>query len=532
MKKLLLLFIIPFLSFGQDWVQVFVPTSSAHPVHVNETTDGGYIIVAKNGLEYEWFEYQFFRTNSFGDMIWSWTDTSNSIINAMFLKESDDGSFIFISDVFNEQTNEIYSKLIEIGPNGILAEIALSGLSGYTSWFNTDYSNVGDFFLYPITSCQITSDGGFLFSQTSLSGFEGSDSIPTFSCIVKKFDSLNNIEWEQNIVYPMPTNTAVYRPEFLFQDIIGSATYYASELPFWGKPEIIEVENQSYYIINSITNNIGPFSDSVIDGRPVITKLDSLGNILWENVLDDDFGNFHSFGGVNSDDGGCVVVGSSLYYNFNDDLSLVSASLLGLVSNISVFKTDLNGDTLWTKSIGWETDSIIDLIYDPPYGDDVYYGTSAFSAVGIDIINSNDGGIVVLGHFPFDDYFSPVFPSGPFLMKLDSDGNTVWTQNNYFNDGQNNNLNDGTFAMGAEINQASDNGYVITGSLWDQGVSKFFLIKTDSFGNANYISIDDPLDVSKKLITTIDVLGREAANKGLQLEIYDDGSVEKKYLIK
>ena len=35
-----------------------------------------------------------------------------------------------------------------------------------------------------------------------------------------------------------------------------------------------------------------------------------------------------------------------------------------------------------------------------------------------------------------------------------------------------------------------------------------------------------------QLINTIDILGREANNKGFQLHIYDDGSVEKKYLIK
>ena len=41
------------------------------------------------------------------------------------------------------------------------------------------------------------------------------------------------------------------------------------------------------------------------------------------------------------------------------------------------------------------------------------------------------------------------------------------------------------------------------------------------------------LNPSKFLIKIIDVLGRETTNnKGFQLEIYDDGSVEKKYLIK
>ena len=37
---------------------------------------------------------------------------------------------------------------------------------------------------------------------------------------------------------------------------------------------------------------------------------------------------------------------------------------------------------------------------------------------------------------------------------------------------------------------------------------------------------------NKKIITTLDVLGKETTNnKGFQLEIYDDGSVEKKYVI-
>ena len=40
------------------------------------------------------------------------------------------------------------------------------------------------------------------------------------------------------------------------------------------------------------------------------------------------------------------------------------------------------------------------------------------------------------------------------------------------------------------------------------------------------------LGVKRKLIIACDFLGRETTNKGFQLEIYDDGGVEKKYLIK
>ena len=38
--------------------------------------------------------------------------------------------------------------------------------------------------------------------------------------------------------------------------------------------------------------------------------------------------------------------------------------------------------------------------------------------------------------------------------------------------------------------------------------------------------------ISKNLISTSDILGRETNNNGFQLHIYDDGSVEKGYLIK
>ena len=45
-------------------------------------------------------------------------------------------------------------------------------------------------------------------------------------------------------------------------------------------------------------------------------------------------------------------------------------------------------------------------------------------------------------------------------------------------------------------------------------------------------SLIDEVHVKKSVLKTIDILGRETTNKGLQLHIYDDGSVEKKYLLK
>ena len=47
-----------------------------------------------------------------------------------------------------------------------------------------------------------------------------------------------------------------------------------------------------------------------------------------------------------------------------------------------------------------------------------------------------------------------------------------------------------------------------------------------------YLEISNYNLTKRKLIKKIDIIGRDAANKSLQLEIYDNGSVEKKYLIK
>jgi len=38
--------------------------------------------------------------------------------------------------------------------------------------------------------------------------------------------------------------------------------------------------------------------------------------------------------------------------------------------------------------------------------------------------------------------------------------------------------------------------------------------------------------INKDLLKITDILGRETTNKGFNIEIYDDGSVEKKYLMK
>ena len=63
------------------------------------------------------------------------------------------------------------------------------------------------------------------------------------------------------------------------------------------------------------------------------------------------------------------------------------------------------------------------------------------------------------------------------------------------------------------------------------GVVPFWTLENcqNSCENNSFIQ---ELSTTRVLLKTIDILGREATNKGFQLHIYDDGSIEKKYLIK
>ena len=42
----------------------------------------------------------------------------------------------------------------------------------------------------------------------------------------------------------------------------------------------------------------------------------------------------------------------------------------------------------------------------------------------------------------------------------------------------------------------------------------------------------EELNLQRKLIKSFDLLGRDATKRGYKIELYDDGSVEKKYILK
>ena len=85
------------------------------------------------------------------------------------------------------------------------------------------------------------------------------------------------------------------------------------------------------------------------------------------------------------------------------------------------------------------------------------------------------------------------------------------------------------------IQQTSDGGYIIAAhtSTTNNISNGIYLIKTDAQGNTPSTNITELPTINKSLIKKIDILGRATNNnKGFQLHIFDDGSIEKKHLIK
>lgn len=164
----------------------------------------------------------------------------------------------------------------------------------------------------------------------------------------------------------------------------------------------------------------------------LLIKTDSNGDTAW----------LRTYGGINlqgfsvqhTEDGGYIVAGSSWMLGYRED--------------VYVFKTDSEGDTVWTRFYGGE-------LYD--------FGNS------VDI--TSDGGYIIAGGaYSFSHSYSDVY-----LIKIDADGDTIWTRT--YGGSEND--------FAECVQHTLDGGYIITGNTTSFGVLNpyLYLIKTDADGD-------------------------------------------------
>jgi hypothetical protein len=135
-------------------------------------------------------------------------------------------------------------------------------------------------------------------------------------------------------------------------------------------------------------------------------------------------------------DGGFVLVGITESFGAGDE-------------DVWLLRTDVNGDTLWTKTYG-----------------------ERYSDAGYSVQQTTDGGFVITG-----EKYTVGRGTDIWLVKTDSQGDTIWTR--IFGSVEHTNV-------GHSVQQTTDGGYAITGTMF-WGEPRVFLLKTDSNGNMLWI---------------------------------------------
>ena len=243
----------------------------------------------------------------------------------------------------------------------------------------------------------------------------------------------------------------------------------------------------------------GNFVQQTIDGGYIITgETESFGNVGSNDVYlikTDPLGNeewMKTFGGSDDDEGYCVqqtsdggyVICGGKYPIGNEDIYLI--------------KTDGNGNEEWMKTFGG--------MYDD-------YAHS--------VKQTTDGGYIING-------YTSSFGNGNtdiYLIKTNGSGNEEWTKTfggTGYDEGR------------RSVQQTSDGGYILIGGTesFGNGDEDVYLIKTDGSGNVTS-NFNISINPSRKTQKTVDLLGRESKpQKNIPfIEIYDDGTVEKKITI-
>ncbi len=187
------------------------------------------------------------------------------------------------------------------------------------------------------------------------------------------------------------------------------------------------------YVIAGNTTSIGAGADDVY-----LIKIDTLGNLLWENA----------YGGPASDQGNAIAVAPDGGYVIAGSTKSAAASEM----DVYLIKTDQAGNWLWEKNYGGS-----------------YYETAHAVAT------TYDGGYILAGWTSsFDAVMSSVY-----VIKTDASGNMQWQKT----------IGGGRSDEAFDILQTPDSGYVIAGrtaSFGDGDENEVYVIKLDKLANVEW----------------------------------------------
>ena len=422
---------------------------------------------------------------------WEQIFGGNGLDKGHSVQQTSDGGYI-ITGTMDEDYNGYYGELF-------LIKIDENGNEQWSKTFEGGYGR----------SVQQTTDGGYIITGRNYITPNPNNPIETADVILIKTDENGNEEWSQTFSgtatdeghsvqqtldggYIIAGWTGFFEPDFnigvyLIKTDESGEEEWSKSFGGGAKGHSVQQTVDGGYIITGYIDSFENVSRDVY-----LIKTDGNGNEQWSQTFGTETGYESGFSVQQTVDGGYIVTGSK--YNPNNvDTELYSPILI---------KIDESGEEEWFQTFG---------------------GTGNGSAYSVQ--QTVDGGYIVTGwKDPIGNDASDVY-----LLKTDENGEEEWSQ-----------IFDGSYEdVGYSVQQTTDGGYIITGyTNYFITIEQFvyydiYLIKTDNLGNViSTLELSAPSS-KRELVKTINILGQENTTIKNQpmIEIYDDGSVEKRYII-
>jgi hypothetical protein len=304
-----------------------------------------------------------------------------------------------------------------------------------------------------------------------------------------------------------------------------------------------------------------------------LIKTNSLGDTLWTKLYKTEYNTIdRAFSVQQTLDGGYIMSGTSsneiwliktdfqgdeiwntllgpgqgTYVQQTSDGGYIVAGTTG--SDAILIKTNSLGDTLWTKKYGGTEYDYAKSVQQTPDGGyiltctfqdgDFSFCLIKIDNLGVEVWNqkyegpsndyasygdqTDDGGYFIFGETTSQwDHGN----GGPdfWFIKTNSLGDTLWTRT----------IGSSNWERGYSAKQTADGGYILVGLKRNMfGDNDLYLVKLNSSGNTTS-SYNIQIKPNRKLKKKVDLLGKESKpKKNIPfIEIYDDGTVEKKIII-
>ncbi|MBP9796008.1 MAG: putative metal-binding motif-containing protein, partial [Chitinophagales bacterium] len=394
----ILLVFFTLTSFSQapeiEW-QNTIGGISSDELSICQTQDGGYIIggSSQSGLSgdktepgYGAQDYWVLKLDSLGEIQWQKSAGGGSMDNLYDLCQTNDGGYILggssLSDISGNKTEATIAGSFDYWI------VKLDSL-GNILWQN----NIGGSGNDQLYSVDATLDGGCIlggYSNSPISGDKTENNIlGSDDYWVVKLNSTGDIEWQnviggsgQDWLYCIRNTTdngyiisgrsySGISGDKTEENIAGSSDFWIIKLDSSGViqwqntiggnledwPLAIEQTDDKGFIVGGLSNSnlSGDKTEASLGTYDYwVVKLDSLGNIDWQNTIGGSLTDVCSSLRPTIDDG--YIVGGSSYSGISGDKTELNVGF----SDYWLIKLDNIGNILWQKTIGgWSDDNLI-----------------------------------------------------------------------------------------------------------------------------------------------------------------------------